>query len=122
MSAAAEPIEELVSYDENGLVPCVVQDWGSGEVLTLAYMNAEALRRTRETGELHLWSRSRSEQWHKGESSGNTQSVRALRVDCEILLLAFLRASFSAEASRSPAAKAGKRGAKRKKREDIVPA
>ncbi len=83
MSAAAEPIEGLVSYDENGLVPCVVQDWGSGEVLTLAYMNAEALRRTRETGELHLWSRSRGEQWHKGATSGNTQAVRALRVDCD---------------------------------------
>jgi phosphoribosyl-ATP pyrophosphohydrolase/phosphoribosyl-AMP cyclohydrolase len=61
----------------------VVQDWGSGEVLTLAYMNAEALRRTRETGELHLWSRSRGEQWHKGETSGNTQAVRALRLDCD---------------------------------------
>ena len=83
MSAAAEPIEELVSYDENGLVPCVVQDWDSGEVLTLAYMNAEALRRTRESGELHLWSRSRGEQWHKGESSGNVQPVRALRLDCD---------------------------------------
>ncbi len=83
MSAAAESIEELVSYDESGLVPCVVQDWGSGEVLTLAYMNAEALRRTRETGELHLWSRSRGEQWHKGETSGNTQAVRALRLDCD---------------------------------------
>ncbi len=83
MSAAAESIEELVSYDENGLVPCVVQDWASGEVLTLAYMNAEALRRTRESGELHLWSRSRGEQWHKGETSGNTQAVRALRVDCD---------------------------------------
>ena len=64
-------------------MPCIVQDWGSGEVLTLAYMNAEALRRTRESGELHLWSRSRSEQWHKGETSGNTQAVRALRVDCD---------------------------------------
>jgi phosphoribosyl-ATP pyrophosphohydrolase/phosphoribosyl-AMP cyclohydrolase len=83
MSAAAEPIEELVSYDENGLVPCIVQDWDSGEVLTLAYMNAEALRRTRESGELHLWSRSRSEQWHKGETSGNVQAVRALCVDCD---------------------------------------
>ncbi len=83
MSAAAQSIDELVSYDANGLVPCVVQDWGSGEVLTLAYMNAEALRRTRESGELHLWSRSRGEQWHKGETSGNTQAVRALRVDCD---------------------------------------
>ena len=64
-------------------MPCVVQDWGSGEALTLAYMNAQALQRTRETGELHLWSRSRDELWHKGATSGNTQAVRALRVDCD---------------------------------------
>jgi phosphoribosyl-AMP cyclohydrolase / phosphoribosyl-ATP pyrophosphohydrolase len=72
-----------VRFDERGLVPCVIQDWGSGEVLTLAYMNAEALERTRATGELHLWSRSRQELWHKGATSGNTQAVRALRVDCD---------------------------------------
>jgi phosphoribosyl-ATP pyrophosphohydrolase/phosphoribosyl-AMP cyclohydrolase len=70
-------------YDERGLVPCVIQDWNTGEVLTLAYMNAEALERTRETGELHLWSRSRDELWHKGATSGHTQTVRALRVDCD---------------------------------------
>src|SRR3954465_14137155 len=72
-----------VDFDERGLVPCVIQDWRSGEVLTLAYMNALALARTRETGELHLWSRSRGELWHKGATSGNTQAVRALRVDCD---------------------------------------
>ena len=84
MSATAEqPVEELVSFDDQGLVACVVQDWQSGEVLTLAYMNAEALARTRATGELHLYSRSRGEQWHKGETSGNVQAVRALRVDCD---------------------------------------
>jgi len=83
MSASGEPIDEQISYDQHGLVPCVVQDWESGEVLTLAYMNAEALRRTRETGELHLWSRSREEQWHKGATSGNVQAVRALRLDCD---------------------------------------
>ena|SRR6202035_4663760 len=76
-------IEEQVSYDQAGLVPCVVQDWNTGEVLTLAYMNEQALRRTRDTGELHLWSRSRAEQWHKGATSGNVQSVRALRLDCD---------------------------------------
>jgi phosphoribosyl-AMP cyclohydrolase / phosphoribosyl-ATP pyrophosphohydrolase len=64
-------------------VPCVIQDWDSGEVLTLAYMNAEALRLTRTTGELHLYSRSRAELWHKGATSGNVQSVRALRLDCD---------------------------------------
>jgi phosphoribosyl-ATP pyrophosphohydrolase/phosphoribosyl-AMP cyclohydrolase len=73
----------LISFDERGLVPCVIQDWRSGEVLTLAYMNAEALERTQASGELHLWSRSRGELWHKGATSGNTQAVRALRVDCD---------------------------------------
>jgi len=87
MSAQATPTtgsaEELLVYDERGLVPCIVQDFSSGEVLTLAYMNELALRRTRETGELHLWSRSRGELWHKGATSGATQGVRALRVDCD---------------------------------------
>jgi phosphoribosyl-AMP cyclohydrolase / phosphoribosyl-ATP pyrophosphohydrolase len=72
-----------VAFDERGLVPCVIQDWRSGEVLTLAHMNAEALRRTQDSGELHLYSRSREEQWHKGATSGNTQAVRALRLDCD---------------------------------------
>jgi phosphoribosyl-AMP cyclohydrolase / phosphoribosyl-ATP pyrophosphohydrolase len=72
-----------IAYDERGLVPVVVQDWTTGEVLTLAYANAEAVARTRETGELHLWSRSRDELWHKGATSGNTQRVRALRLDCD---------------------------------------
>jgi phosphoribosyl-AMP cyclohydrolase / phosphoribosyl-ATP pyrophosphohydrolase len=72
-----------IAYDERGLVPVVVQDWRTGEVLTLAYANAEAVARTRATGELHLWSRSRGELWHKGATSGNTQSIRALRVDCD---------------------------------------
>lgn len=77
------PLEPLVVYDERGLVPCVVQDWRTGEVLMLAYMNEPALDRTRATGELHLWSRSRGEPWHKGATSGNTQAVRSLRVDCD---------------------------------------
>jgi phosphoribosyl-ATP pyrophosphohydrolase/phosphoribosyl-AMP cyclohydrolase len=72
-----------IEFDERGLVPCVVQDWRSGEVLTLAYMNAEALRLTRETGETHFFSRSRQELWHKGATSGNTQAVKAIRYDCE---------------------------------------
>ena len=73
-----------IAFDENGLVPCVIQDWASGEVLTLAYMNAEALERTRATGEVHLYSRSRGEQWHKGATSGHTQAVKALRFDCDL--------------------------------------
>jgi phosphoribosyl-ATP pyrophosphohydrolase/phosphoribosyl-AMP cyclohydrolase len=72
-----------IAYDENGLVPVVIQDWRTGEVLTLAYANAEAVARTRETGQLHLWSRSRQELWRKGATSGNTQAVRALRLDCD---------------------------------------
>jgi phosphoribosyl-ATP pyrophosphohydrolase/phosphoribosyl-AMP cyclohydrolase len=72
-----------VAFDDSGLAPCVMQDWRTGEVLTLAYMNAEALRRTRETGEIHFWSRSRNELWHKGATSGNTQKVKALRLDCD---------------------------------------
>ncbi|HZO37279.1 MAG TPA: bifunctional phosphoribosyl-AMP cyclohydrolase/phosphoribosyl-ATP diphosphatase HisIE [Solirubrobacteraceae bacterium] len=72
-----------IAYDDRGLVPVVVQDWTSGEVLTLAYANAEAIARTRDSGELHLWSRSRGELWHKGATSGNIQKVRALRIDCD---------------------------------------
>jgi phosphoribosyl-ATP pyrophosphohydrolase/phosphoribosyl-AMP cyclohydrolase len=60
-----------------------MQDWHTGEVLTLAYMDEEALRRTRETGEIHFYSRSRQEIWHKGESSGNVQRVRQIRYDCD---------------------------------------
>jgi phosphoribosyl-AMP cyclohydrolase / phosphoribosyl-ATP pyrophosphohydrolase len=75
--------DSQVAYDERGLVPCVVQDWASGEVLTVAYMNAEALRLTRETGEMHFFSRSRLKLWHKGETSGNTQALRAIRYDCD---------------------------------------
>jgi phosphoribosyl-ATP pyrophosphohydrolase/phosphoribosyl-AMP cyclohydrolase len=84
MSAAGEDqIEGQVVYDGEGLLPCIVQDWHTGEVLMLAYMNEHALARTRGTGELHLWSRSRQEQWHKGATSGNVQTVRALRLDCD---------------------------------------
>jgi phosphoribosyl-ATP pyrophosphohydrolase/phosphoribosyl-AMP cyclohydrolase len=75
--------DSQIEYDERGLVPCVVQDWRTGEVLTLAYMNADALKRTRETGEMHFYSRSRQELWHKGATSGNTQALKALRYDCD---------------------------------------
>ena len=64
-------------------MPCVVQDARTGEVLTVAYMDEEALARTRETGETHFFSRSRQELWHKGATSGNFQALRALRVDCD---------------------------------------
>ena len=76
-------MSEPVRFDERGLVPCVLQDWRSGEVLTLAYMNQEALSLTRETGEVHFFSRSRDELWRKGETSGNVQRLRQLRYDCD---------------------------------------
>ena len=76
-------MSEAVVFDEKGLVPCVVQDWSTGEVLTLAYMNAEALRLTLETREIHFFSRSRQELWRKGETSGNVMRLRRLRYDCD---------------------------------------
>jgi phosphoribosyl-ATP pyrophosphohydrolase/phosphoribosyl-AMP cyclohydrolase len=72
-----------LNFDADGLVPCIVQDWDSGEVLTLAYMNAEALARTQQTGEMHFFSRSRQELWHKGATSGNVQRCLGLRYDCD---------------------------------------
>jgi phosphoribosyl-ATP pyrophosphohydrolase/phosphoribosyl-AMP cyclohydrolase len=80
---AGYPID-AIRFDERGLVPCVAQDWHTGEVLILAYMNAEALQRTLASGEVHFFSRSRSELWHKGESSGNVQRLRQLRYDCDV--------------------------------------
>ena len=74
---------EQLKFDERGLVPCLAQDFASGEVLTLAYANEEALRLTVETGELHFYSRSREEIWRKGETSGNALRLRQLRYDCD---------------------------------------
>jgi phosphoribosyl-ATP pyrophosphohydrolase/phosphoribosyl-AMP cyclohydrolase len=74
---------DAIAFDERGLVPCIVQDWRTGEVLTLAYMNREALERTQASGETWFWSRSRGELWHKGATSGNVQAVRELRYDCD---------------------------------------
>jgi phosphoribosyl-AMP cyclohydrolase / phosphoribosyl-ATP pyrophosphohydrolase len=74
---------EAIAFDERGLAPCIVQDWRTGEVLTLAYMNREALERTQASGETWFWSRSRGELWHKGATSGNVQTVRELRYDCD---------------------------------------
>lgn len=72
------------------LIPAIAQDWRTGEVLMLAYMNDEALAKTRETGRAHYWSRSRGRLWLKGESSGHFQLVKEIRIDCDgdaILLL-----------------------------------
>ena len=72
-----------VRFDDRGLVPVVVQQWDTGEVLMLAWMDDEALRRTRESGRATYWSRSRKEYWVKGETSGNIQQVREVRIDCD---------------------------------------
>jgi phosphoribosyl-ATP pyrophosphohydrolase/phosphoribosyl-AMP cyclohydrolase len=74
---------DRIAYDERGLVPVVVQDRASGDVLMLAWANAEALRRTAESGLAHFWSRSRQAPWRKGETSGNVLRVRELRCDCD---------------------------------------
>lgn len=74
---------EQVKWDERGLVPAIVQDANTQQVLMMAYMNAESLRLTLERGETVFWSRSRNALWHKGETSGNVQRVRAIHVDCD---------------------------------------
>lgn len=70
-------------FDANGLIPAIAQDHETGEVLMLAWMNAEAVERTRTTGRATYWSRSRQEYWVKGETSGHTQEVLAMAVDCD---------------------------------------
>ncbi|KQU20292.1 phosphoribosyl-ATP pyrophosphatase [Bacillus sp. Leaf13] len=74
---------ETIIYDEKGLVPAIVQDAGTGEVLTLAYMNKESLQLSIEKGETVFFSRSRNELWHKGETSGNTQKITEMKYDCD---------------------------------------
>jgi len=72
-----------IRWDENGLIPAIVQDDQSGQVLMMGYMNEESLRLTREKGETVFWSRSRRELWHKGATSGNTQTVVGMYIDCD---------------------------------------
>jgi phosphoribosyl-AMP cyclohydrolase / phosphoribosyl-ATP pyrophosphohydrolase len=74
---------DRVRFGDGGLVPAIVQDADTGRVLTLAWMNADSLARTLETGETWFWSRSREELWHKGATSGNTQQVSGLATDCD---------------------------------------
>ena len=76
-------MKDEIKYNSNGLVPAIVQDAETKEVLMLAYMNAESLRLTVETSETWFWSRSRGELWHKGATSGNVQRVVEVRVDCD---------------------------------------
>lgn len=71
------------AFDRNGLVAAIAQDAATGEVLMLAWMNAEALKLTQETGQAHYWSRSRGKLWRKGEESGHGQRVVEMRIDCD---------------------------------------
>jgi phosphoribosyl-AMP cyclohydrolase len=75
--------EQNIQFDERGLVPAVVQDQSTGQVLMVAWMNGEALQRTVETGQAHFWSRSRQELWHKGATSGNVLHVDGIWLDCD---------------------------------------
>ena len=75
------PLSSFVVH--NGLIPAIVQDVNNKDVLMLAYMNAESLQNTIESGETWFWSRSRQELWHKGATSGNVQTVREIRLDCD---------------------------------------
>lgn len=72
-----------LKLDQNGLITCVVQDVNTKAVLMVAWMNQEAFEKTRSTGETWFWSRSRKEYWHKGATSGNTQKVISMRIDCD---------------------------------------
>ena len=81
--ALEEGIELAPRFDANGLVTCVTIEAGSGEVLMVAHMSAESLAKTIETGEAWYWSRSRGELWHKGDTSGQVQTVTEMRVDCD---------------------------------------
>ena len=77
-----QAISEL-KYDANGLIPAIVQDVQTNEVLMMAYMNEQSLRATIETGKTHFWSRSRQKYWMKGETSGHTQAIHAIYTDCD---------------------------------------
>lgn len=73
----------MIKFDEKGLITAVIQDATTLQVLMVAWMNADSLKLTQETGETHFWSRSRQELWHKGATSGNVQRVREIRYDCD---------------------------------------
>ena len=82
ISASAEALDQ-VTYNSDGLVPAIVQEEGTGQVLMMAWMNDEALRKTLDTGRTWFWSRSRQEYWCKGETSGDRQYVRSAYYDCD---------------------------------------
>jgi phosphoribosyl-AMP cyclohydrolase / phosphoribosyl-ATP pyrophosphohydrolase len=72
-----------IKWDEQGLIPAIIQDSESKQVLMMAYMNTESLKRSLELGETVFWSRSRQAFWHKGETSGNIQEIKEIRIDCD---------------------------------------
>ena len=79
-----QKVEDMeLKFDQRGLIPAVLQDAKSSDVLMVAWMNPESLRLTQETGQAHFWSRSRQELWHKGATSGNVMNVRQILVDCD---------------------------------------
>ena len=78
-----EEVVENIQFDENGLIPVISQDSSSGEILMLAYMNVDALRKTLDTGQMMFWSRSRQSFWRKGETSGHMQNLVEMRLDCD---------------------------------------
>jgi phosphoribosyl-AMP cyclohydrolase len=86
-------LEEELRFDERGLIAAVVQDVTTKEVLMVAWMNEESLRRTRETGETVFWSRSRQQFWHKGATSGHVQKVKEIRFDCDASSELIIRAA-----------------------------
>ena len=77
-------IPENLKFDEKGLIPAVIQDWRSNEILMVAYMNAESVRKTVDTGLTWFWSRSRKKFWQKGETSGHVQRVKDILYDCDL--------------------------------------
>ena len=83
MASLEETVKGL-KYDANGLIPAIIQDAGSKRILMMAYMNAESLLATVRTGKTNFWSRSRQKFWVKGESSGHTQEVRSIHIDCDL--------------------------------------
>tara|TARA_Y100001934_G_scaffold148582_1_gene178222 strand:- start:16333 stop:16755 length:423 start_codon:yes stop_codon:yes gene_type:complete len=78
-----DSVIDAISFNPQGLVPAIAQQHDSGEVLMMAWMNREAVEQTLASGEVHYWSRSRNSLWHKGESSGQTQALKELRIDCD---------------------------------------
>ncbi len=76
-------ILEQIKFTENGLVPAIAQDFHTGEVLMMAWMNAESIKKTLESGQVHYWSRSRNAIWRKGETSGHTQTLKEFLIDCD---------------------------------------